>query len=158
MWTFFQIYLIIMFYEYFLEKHIRDKIWHPRTKYLVLLVSGLFLLFLILFFGYPALLRIPYWYFIFGLTLILLPLIIQAFSFPKVFAKILKVVPYFFYLTFIYEITALKLGWWVFPGREFIGWVSFFGVSFPFEEFFFWLVLLAASLLSYYEFYADDEK
>ncbi len=158
LWTFFQIYLVIMFYEYFLEEHVRDKIWYPRTKYLVLIVFGLLLIFFGFFFTAQNLLYIPYWYLIFGLSTILLPVILQALAFPRTLLKILKVVPYFFFLTFIYEITALKLGWWAFPGTEFVGWVSFFGVRFPFEEFSFWLMLLAVALLSYYEFYDDDEK
>ena len=90
--------------------------------------------------------------------MVLIPVLFEAFAFPKVFIKIFKVVPYFFYLTLLYEVTALKLGWWAFPGERFVGWVSFFGAQFPFEEFFFWLALLSAAILSYYEFYDDGER
>ena len=61
-------------------------------------------------------------------------------------------------MNFIYDIAALKLGWWTFPGTEFIGWISIAGVSFPIEEFIFWIILFALGVLSYYEYFDDDEK
>ena len=70
----------------------------------------------------------------------------------------MKVAAYFFYLTLVYELTALTLGWWSFPSSQFIGWVEIAGIRFPFEEFFFWLVLFSAWIVSAYEFSIDDEK
>lgn len=157
-WMFFHLYFVIIFYEYFIDKHKTDKLWLPKIKYFVSIVAGLSLLFLILLFSYPQALYIPYWYLLMGIVLILIPITLQGYNFPRVFLKFLKVAAYFFYLTFIYEITALKLGWWSFPGRQYVGWVYFFGVKFPFEEFFFWLMLTAIAILSCYEFFDDDER
>ena len=58
----------------------------------------------------------------------------------------------------MYELTALKLGWWDFPSRDFVGWVSILGTRFPLEEFVFWLCLFAMAILTYYEFFDDDQK
>lgn len=158
LWVFLHIYFVIMFYEHFLDKHVTDKLWHPQMKYFLAIVFVLFLAFLGLLFVNPSLLKIPYWYLVVGIFLVLLPVVLEWWGYPRVFLKLLKAAVYFLYITLVYEITALKLGWWSFPGKEFIGWVSFFGVEFPFEEFFFWLVLTALAILSYYEFYDDDEK
>jgi len=56
------------------------------------------------------------------------------------------------------KVTALQLGWWDFPGSNFIGWVSIFNIRFPLEELIFWLFLFAMAILTYYEFFDDDEK
>ena len=62
-----------------------------------------------------------------------------------------------FLLFLVYELTALKLGQWVFLG-EYIGGVEIFNSQFPFEEFFFWIMISSATCLSYYEIFVDDEK
>lgn len=87
-----------------------------------------------------------------------IPILLQMFNYPKVFSKFALTAAYFFVFTFMYEIAGLRLGWWAFPGTEFIGWVHIFGVSFPLEEFVFWFMLTAFAALSYYEFFEDDEK
>jgi hypothetical protein len=65
---------------------------------------------------------------------------------------------YFFYFNIIYEIVGLRLRWWDFPGTQFVGHVSLFGVTFPFEEFFFWLVLGGFMVLSYFELFDNTQK
>ena len=103
-------------------------------------------------------LDIPYFYLTAGIVLGIIPISIVLFEYPRLIAKFFKTAAYFFYLNFAYEITALKLGIWDFPGDQFIGWVTFFGMRFPFEEFFFWIILGAIAMLSYYEFFDDDRK
>ena len=158
LWFILNIYLAVMFYEHFLDKHITDKAWRPRLKYLLIIVSIIFLFFIIFLFGSYKLIYVPYWYLASGAVFILLPILLQAINFPRVFYKIIKVAVYFFYLTFIFEVTALKLGWWIFPGKEYVGWVSVSGVKFPLEEFVFWFILFALAVLSIYEYYDDDER
>jgi len=158
LWAFFTCFLIIMFYEYFLDRHITKKLWKPKMKYLLMLILISFVIFLVFLFALPGFLNIPYFYLIWGTILLLIPFLIQLFKYPKTTSKFFLAAAYFFYLHFIYEITALKLGWWKFPGKEFIGWVSIFGVSFPLEELIFWFILLALATLSFYEFFDDDEK
>lgn len=158
MWAFFLTYYMIMFYECFLDKHVTKKLWNTKMKYLAILLLSILSIFVFVFFSFPYLLKIPYFYLIFGIFLILIPILIELFRHPNLSSKFFKAGAYFFYMSFIYEVTALKLGWWFFPGTEFIGWIKVFGVSFPFEELFFWLMLLAIACLSYYEFFDDDEK
>jgi hypothetical protein len=149
---------MIMFYEYFLDTHRDRKIWRVRMKYLLGVASVFFVLFIFLFFVYPSALHLPFFYLWVGLIFFLLPVVVELFRRPKLSGKIFIVAGYFFLVALVYEITALKLGWWSFPGPDFIGWVEIVGARFPFEEFFFWLVLTAAAAISLYEFYDDDEK
>lgn len=157
-WTFFISYFIVLFYEYFLDKHIIKNSWKSRMKYLAFLTILCLVVFIFMLLFFPQLLKIPYFYLIFGVFMIVSPVVFQILEHPKVFSKFSLAIVYFFIYTFIWEVTALKLGWWSFPGTEFIGWLNIFGVSIPFEEFFFWCVLTAAALLTYFEFYDDDEK
>lgn len=157
-WAIFNCYFVIIFYEYFLDHHFTKKLVYPQMKYLVGLFLALFVLFLFVYNFSPLLLNIPYFYLCFGVAFILIPIIIQFFARPKLITKFFETAAYFFYVTFLYEITALQLGWWGFPGRKFIGWISIFDIKFPLEELIFWLLLLAMAMLTYYEFFDDDEK
>jgi len=158
LWAFFTTYFVVVFYEYFLNKHATKRLWTSKTKYLFLAGLILFVLFVFFYFFFPNLLKIPYWYLVFGVVLALIPFLLQLFKYPKTTSKFLLPFIYFFFMFFIWEITGLKLGWWDFPGEMFIGWISIFGTNFPFEEALFWFVLLALSILSFYEYFDDDEK
>lgn len=157
-WAFLHVYLVIMFYQYFFEKTFMKKFWDKRSKEALFGTIFIFLSFLIVLIAYPNVLNIPYWYSVFGIIGILPVVIFEDFGYPTLFPKLLKTAIYFFYLNFIYEITALKVGWWSFPSTQFIGQMSFFGVTFPFEEFFFWLVLFTLAILSYYEYFFNRER
>jgi len=113
LWAILNLYLVIMFYEYFLDKHITKKLWHPHMKYLVAVSLFLFILFITLYFYSPLFLNIPYFYLFWGTILLLTPIVIQMVTRPKMNMKFLKTAAYFFYLTFIYEsygITAWLVG------------------------------------------------
>lgn len=157
LWAFFSVYFILIFYEYFVNKH-KDKIpLHPKMIYLFSFILFIFIIFLFLLFNNPNLLNIPYFYFWWGLILFVIPVSLHFFTKTKVISKSFVVFAYFFYMHFIYEITALKLGWWSFPG-EYLGNILILGVVFPIEEVLFWFLLFALALLSYYEFFNDDMK
>jgi len=153
LWSFSLLYFTVIFYEYFLDHHVTKRLWHPHLKYLIVIELVMFSAFLILFFKVPNLLNIPYFYLILGIMLMLIPVLIELFEHPKLSSKFFKTAAYFFFFNFLYEVTALKLGWWDFNGTQFIGWVFIFGVKFPFEELFFWFMLLAMAILSFYEFF-----
>lgn len=156
-WVFLHFYIVVLFYEYFFDKHVVDKLWYPKSNKALLLALAIFSVFLVTLLFYPVALVIPHWYLIFGSILILPPILFEEFKFPKVFFKIIKAATYFIYINFVYEVVALKIGWWSFPSEEFIGWVSFLGTNFPFEEFFFWIILFTLAILSYYEYFFDNE-
>lgn len=151
-------YFTVMFYEYFFDVHRDRKILRPRMKYafLVLLIFALAVL-LSLFLA-PGLLNIPFAYLWLGIVLAIPPVIIELVRRPILIQKFFLTAAYFFLLTFVYEVTALKLKYWSFPGDQTIGTVSILGTTFPFEEFFFWFVLAAMTMLAYYEFFDDDEE
>jgi len=157
-WAFFSVFCVVMFYEYFLEPHHETKIWRPRMNVLTAIFIGLLVVFLLCYLLAPSILLIPYAYLWMGIVVIFIPTIIEIFRKPILLPKLLVVGAYFFYLELLYELTALKLGWWLFPGSQYIGMVSLFGLQFPFEELFFWIMLFAIGILIYYEPFDDDEK
>ncbi len=157
-WLFFYIYLIVIYYETFFDRSVR-KIIYPRTKWLFLLMLSILAFVVFGHFFFPDLLYINYFYLKAGIVLILLPLLAFLFKFPTVYRKFFKVGLFFFYFNFIYEITALGLKQWSFPAEnQFIGQVTFYSLSFPVEELFFWIIIGSVACLSYYEFFEDDGK
>lgn len=146
---------IIVFYEHFLDDEKNKKI----SPYLIFaLAPSLLITFamVVVFLIEPGFLQMPYAYFYGGLIAISFP-IIYTFSRPHLLSKFLKIAAFFFIIWFVSEIVAIKTGGWYFPGN-YIGNVSVFGVSFPFEELFFWMMFYAASIAAYYEKMVDDER
>jgi hypothetical protein len=101
--------------------------------------------------------RIEYFYLKGGITLVLLPTIAFLVTFPGFVSKFFKTATYFFYAGLLQELTALQLGHWSFPGKNFIGWITILGYRFPYEELFFWLIVFSSCVLAYFEFFDDDE-
>jgi len=158
-WLFLYAYFIAIFSETFLERHKPRTSFDKHLKYLAIIMWGLLGIFLILYFSNPALLRIDYFYLKIGIVLGLIPIIIGFIRMPTLIARFFITGAYFFILSLIYELTALALGQWSFPAeKQFIGMLNFGGLRFPFEEFFFWILLGAMATLTWYEFFADDEK
>ncbi len=67
----------------------------------------------------------------------------------------LKVSLFFVFVFLAYELLAVKLGQWNFPGH-YVGTIKIFALEFPFEEFFFWVLISSSVILSYYELYVDN--
>lgn len=158
LWAFLHMFAAVMFYQYFFEKSVVKKFWNRKSRMALWITAGISVTFLLMLYLNPALLRIPYWYFVFGMIFVLPGVIMEDLRFPTIFPKLLKTAMYFFYLNFTYEIAALKIGWWAFPSTQFVGRVYFFGVNFPFEEMFFWIILFTLAVLSYYEYFFNAEK
>ncbi len=151
-------YLIIMFYEYFFDQEVDRTALAPGMRRLIIstaLTIGLF--FLVLGFN-PELLNIDYFYLRSGLILTLLPIVLVFMFLPRLSGKFLKTAAYFTIVNLIYELTALRLDQWSFPGKQFIGRVTLLGQTFPLEELFFFISLSAMALLCYYEVFDDDQK
>lgn len=159
-WLFFYVYFVILFYEVFFERHARaQRLFAPRLKYLVYFLFALLGLFLVILATRGALLHINFFYLKFGIVAAGLPIVFALFRMPRLMGKFLKAGLYFSVLSLIYEVTALKLGQWTFPAtNEFIGAINILGVSFPFEELFFWILLGPIATLAYYEFFDDDRR
>ena len=158
-WTFLYIYFITIFYEVFLDKKSKPKLYKPNLKYLAIISIILFGTFFLIYLAQPSLLQINFFYLKVGLALGLLPILLVLFRFPKLYGKFFKAGAYFFFLTFTYEITALLLNQWTFPNNsQFIGFINILGITFPLEELVFWMILGAIAMLSYFEFFDDDKK
>jgi hypothetical protein len=146
----------VIFYEHFFDKG-KHKAIGARMKYFAYFVISCFTIFLIFVFTNPTLLKIDYFYLKGGVALVLVPTVTFLIKFPKFLSKFLKISIYFFCVGLLQELTALQLGYWNFPGENFIGWVTIFGFRFPYEELLFWLILFSACVLSYFEFFDDDK-
>lgn len=159
LWFFFWTYLVIMFYEYFLEQDKkREKIASTaKTLLWVGLVIYLTFYFLITVWRMPF--AVPYTYLTFGVLYAFIPLVLMLYFYPKLRAKFLIVIAYFFLHSLVYEIVGLRYGSWSFPATsQFVGWIQLFSFKFPFEEFFFWITVASAGILAWYEFFDDDRK
>lgn len=147
--------IIVVFYEHFLDDENNKRISKNLIRALVIPSIALTIM-LIIYFIDPDWLQIPYVYLIAGIAAIIFPLSI-AWSKPRFLEKFLAVVAFFFGVWFLAELAALKTGSWIFPG-QYIGRVEVFGLVFPFEELFFWMLFYAATVVAYYEHYVDDAR
>ena len=129
----------------------------PHFKLLLILLSFFMGIFVVVLLIKPGI-AVPYFYAAWGLLLVLIPVVLMLLKFPKLYAKFFKTAAYFWYFSFIYELTAISLGHWVFPhSTAFLGWLNIRGNFFPFEELFYFIFLGALSVLTYFEFF-DDQK
>lgn len=147
-------FLTLVFYEHFID---RKKSSHLSKNIFFALLPALSVIFLslVIFFIKPDLLIISYSYFYMGIAAIIPPIFL-GFSKP-IFIKDMAVTAiYFFFLYFFVEIFAVKFGWWIYPGNSYVGQIYIFGITYPFEELFFWMMFYAASLVSYYELFVDN--
>ncbi|MFA7201803.1 MAG: hypothetical protein WC099_02320 [Candidatus Paceibacterota bacterium] len=156
LWLFSYVYTVIIFYEYFLEHTCKNYFTNRKLKYVFIGFSLLFLVFLLSLLATGSFVHIPYFYLVFGLVFGLIPIGFTLAKHPKLLTKFVSVTAYFSLSSFLWEIVALRLGQWTFPGSSFIGWVEITNVRFPFEEFLVWIVLGAASILAWYELFDDD--
>lgn len=158
LWLFAYVYFVVLFYEYFLDSRLREKKFHPRFKFFIIGSITLFLFFLITLFVTGAFFEIPYVYLVFGIIFCFIPIPIFLFKFPRLLNRIVILVVYFFTTSLLWEIIALKLNQWTFPGSYFVGWVEVLNVRFPIEEFLVWIVLGSAAVIVWYEYLEDDCK
>lgn len=157
-WAFLLVYTIILFYEFFLDRGKNLSLIKKPMKGFIFFFVFLAILAIIFLYLNPSLLHISYFYLYSGLIFVFLPTLIFIIRYPHLILKFLKVGVYFFILSLVFELTALALNQWEFPGSEFIGWVNISSLRFPIEELVFWLILFSSAVLSYYEFLYDDKK
>jgi hypothetical protein len=123
-WGFFFVYLVISFYEHFIDIKKRS-LSKGHLRYITIPIFLLFLFFLGIIFIQPGLLKIPYFYVIGGIVFLLVPVITILFLHPKLISKYLEAGGFFFVIFLLVEITSLRLKHWVFEGSNIIGWVEF---------------------------------
>ena len=145
--------LTFTFYEHFVNKE-SSKVISPRYRHILIAVIGADALLIAMHFLAPNLLHISYSYGIFG-VIALVPLVRLLIIHPKYYRDVALMMPYFFCAYFSFELIAVKYKWWIYPSAHYLGYVQFLGLKFPFEEFFFWIMLYAATITSYYKTYLD---
>lgn len=148
--------MTVIFYEHFIN-HERRKQISKNLIYAVLPTLFVIGAIVLAFYFDPDLLHTNYPYFYMGIAAILPPLFL-AYQQPQMIRKMAVTAIYFFFLYLAVELVAVSLQYWIYPGNNYIGWVSIFNITFPFEELFFWMLFYAASLVSYYELFIDDQR
>lgn len=154
-WFFFWAFIIIVFYEHFLETENTSRLSsHLKLAALpaVLVALGIPIVYLF----HPSALQFGYAYLVLGSAAVL-PLVVVALKKPRLAVKFLKIAPFFFFLFMAFELTALYLDQWSFPG-QYLGYVQILDFSIPLEEFFFWIVVSSMVVLSDYELAVDDMR
>ncbi len=154
-WYVFWISFTIIYYEHFFE-HERSEKMSKRFKKAAIFALILFVLVVGIFLTAPSLLQWHYAYLAIGF-MGALPFFYVIFKDPHMVGKLLKADVFNIFLFLSFELTALKLNQWRFPG-QYIGTIQLFGLTFPFEEFTFWIVWGTPIMLSYYELFIDDEN
>jgi len=154
-WYFFWIVFTVVYYEHFFE-HERIKRVSRRFKSVLAFFVAVLALLIFAFYIDPELLKFRYAYFVIGI-LGAIPFFYLILKKPHLIGKLLKAGIFNIFLFLSFELTALRLNQWRFPG-EYIGTVSLLGLQFPLEEFVFWIILGAPIILSYYELFIDDGK
>lgn len=147
--------LIVVFYEHFLDDE-RNKRISKNFLWALVPSSIVSTIILLIYLINPDLLRVPYFYLITGTLAVIFPLTMSLHK-PKFLRKFLEVAAFFFGVWFLSELVGLKVSGWIFEG-QYIGHVTVLGATFPFEELFFWMMCYAATVVSYYEFFIDDQQ
>ncbi|MEK7592051.1 MAG: hypothetical protein AAB508_01515, partial [Patescibacteria group bacterium] len=150
-------YSIVLFYEHFID-HGKNKTIDKHLIHLMYLVILLLLIFFIFITTRTASMSIPYFYLWVGIVLAGIPAVTLLIQVPKMLAKYIKTSIYFFLIAVLSEYTGLRLGHWMFPGKNFLGWMPFFGFRIPVEEAIFFFLLAAVGIVAIYEFFDDDGR
>lgn len=154
-WAFLLVYSTVIFYTHFFNAS-THKIIGTRMKYYACFVLVSFIIFLFLIQTNSRILTIENFYLKGGFVLIFFPVVIFLIFFPQRIFSFAKTGLYFFYAGMLQELTALKLGHWSFSRENYWGWITIFGLRFPYEELIFWLIFFSAFVLAYFEFFDDD--
>lgn len=154
-WYFLWVFLTILFYEYFSEYDFSKKISPLYKKSLAVGIVVAPLLVFISKFA-PQMLQFQYAYLVLGVCTPI-PFTYILWRRAKLFPKVMGVVPFFVFLYMAFELSALNAGLWSFPG-QYVGSISIFHLSFPIEEFFFWVLISSAVTAAYHEYVVDDGR
>lgn len=146
---------MVTFYEHFIDDE-RDRRLSKNASRLFLLGTIAVILLVVGYLENQTVFKISHMYLKAGLAAILFPLI-YGFRHPKILAKFSALALFFIPVWLVAEIVVLKNGGWNFPG-QYVGWVTVFGVTFPFEELFFWMICYAGAIVASYEYFIDDNR
>jgi hypothetical protein len=154
-WYFLWVFLVIAYYEYFIEHDSSKKI-SPLAKWILLGGLCLDILVVALWHVFPQALVMKHAYAELG-TITLVVCALLLYRRPRLIHKVLRLLPFFTFMYLVYEITALSQNLWTFPGAYY-GSVAIGSINFPLEELVVWIFASSAIVATYYEFCIDDGK
>ena len=150
LWAFLFFYANLVVYNSIYVKDFDPRVSSPNNKYLLAWIVGTGTIFFLIFSFNKELLVIDNFYILMVLFLMALPTIIAAYFYPYFIRKVLPLTIVFIVFSIVfYEYTALKTGGWFFNGVHYIGWIQFFDVRFPIEEFLFAVFSLPGTIAIY---------
>lgn len=146
----------LVFYEVFVDGGRRVRLSKNLiTALAVWGVASSFSIAAVLFWG--RFLLVPLSYLVIVGPFAIPPILYVLYKKPHLLGKFIMPTVFFFFVALNFEIVSITFNHWIFFD-DYVGWVSFFGASFPFEEFLYWIVLYPATCLSYYEILVDNGK
>jgi hypothetical protein len=142
----------ISFYEYFIDRCSGGLI-SRKFKYLV----GLYVFLSALVFGAYTISKdiIAVSYASASVPILIIPSLLIFYRNPGLLKKTIIPVAFFSIVFFTYEVTALVIGNWWWPG-EYIYTVTVFDHLFPLDDVVIWYFLSTVTLIGGYEFFVDD--
>ncbi len=150
------VYFPVLFWEHFYERQTHEHLWKKSMTRL----SGAFVIFLLSVLSawawVPFLIQIPYFYLNATLLLMVIPLLLELKTHPQIGLRFFRIGSYFAYVAILYELTALYLGLWSYPVNKFVRWIEIVGLRFPIEELFAWILIGVVGVLTWYEYFDDD--
>ena len=153
LFAFLNIFWVLSFYEYFIDRDTSSKM-SKKFKYLILILSLFSLSIFILFFNG---IDISMNYYFLAIITLLIPSVIIFSKKSSLLKKLILPVLFFAIIFFIYELVALKIGNWWWPG-EYLLPVNFLGQTFPIDDVIIWYFLSTIACIGGYEFFMDDWK
>lgn len=157
-WFFMWIFCILMVWEYFFDDSRTKQPWSKRTPTLARILVVALIIFFTMYLIVPHLLVLPYAYVWIVVLLVIPPIALELWHHPRLAPKLFWITFYFAYAILIHELVALQLGFWMFPGTQYIGWLQLFQFRIPLEEVITFILLGTATCICCYEYYLDDDR
>jgi hypothetical protein len=146
-WAFLWFFFIVAFYEHFATHEFARRI-SPNAAAVAAVGIALGVIIVWISKISPGVLRFHYPYLVLGIFSFS-PLPFVLLRRPWLVPPLFKIVPFFMLHFLAFELTALHLRLWNFPG-QYIGMLSIFDLDFPFEELF-WIIPSSAAAACYHD-------
>ena len=147
---------VVMYQHFYIESNNVLKGLSRRYNKIAVILIIISVIIVIVCLYKPSFFTKKYSYLIIG-SVNLFPFLVYLLKRPKFILKVTPLILYFFILYFSIEFVGLKLKWWSFEG-SYIGFVDLIGITFPIEEFVYWMVLYAPSTIFCYESFVNKSK
>ncbi|MFP4539410.1 MAG: hypothetical protein ACLFNN_00555 [Candidatus Paceibacterota bacterium] len=154
LFAFLNFFWVLSFYEYFVDRDTSPKI-SPRFKYLIGFLCLISIVVYSLYAYDKQLIALNY--FELAFFILIIPAVTIFTKKPSLLKKSILTTLFFAVVFFTYELVALKIGNWWWPGEY---WLTFtvWGEVFPFDDIIIWYFLSTPVLIGGYEFFIDDWK